>query len=61
MPAIVRLALQGDPFSYHGKYLSVPREVRLRPTPRLDRLTFLGAIGQPSSGSKYARLACRRC
>ena len=54
--AIVRLALQGQPFTYHGKYLRVPREVRLRPTPRLDRLTFLGAIGQPSSGAKYARL-----
>ena len=51
--AIVRLALQGQPFTYHGKYLRVPREVRLRPTPRLDRLTFLGAIGQPSSGAKY--------
>ena len=48
--------LQGEPFTYHGKYLRVPREVRLRPTPRLDRLTFLGAIGQPSSGAKYARL-----
>jgi alkanesulfonate monooxygenase SsuD/methylene tetrahydromethanopterin reductase-like flavin-dependent oxidoreductase (luciferase family) len=52
----VRLALQGEPFTYHGRYLRVPREVRLRPTPRLDRLTFLGAIGQPSSGAKYARL-----
>ena len=26
------------------------------PNARLDRLTFLGAIGQPSSGAKYARL-----
>ena len=58
--AIVRLALQGKPFTYHGKYLRVPREIRLRPTPRLDRLTFLGAIGQPSSGAKYALLSVGR-
>src|SRR5215469_15087936 len=54
--AILRLALSGKPFTYQGNYLRVPREVKLRPTPRLDRLTFLGAIGQPSSGTKYARL-----
>ena len=54
--AILRLALSGEPFTYHGRYLRVPREVKLRPAPRLDRLTFLGAIGQPSSGAKYARL-----
>jgi len=54
--AILRLALSGKPFTYQGNYLRVPREVKLRPTPRLDRLTFLGAIGQPSSGAKYARL-----
>src|SRR5262249_34960899 len=54
--AILRLALGGEPFTYHGRYLRVPREVKLRPTPRLDRLTFLGAIGQASSGAKYARL-----
>jgi alkanesulfonate monooxygenase SsuD/methylene tetrahydromethanopterin reductase-like flavin-dependent oxidoreductase (luciferase family) len=51
---IVQLALKGEPFSYRGKYLAVPREIVLRPTPRLDHVTFLGAIGQPSSAVKYA-------
>ncbi len=55
--AIVRLALLGEPFTYNGKYLRVPREIRLRPTPRLDKLMFLGAVGQPSSGAKLARLS----
>ena len=54
--AIVRLALQGEPFTYKGKYLRVPREIRLRPTPRLDKMMFLGAVGQPSSGAKLAKL-----
>ena len=26
--AIVRLAFQGEPFTYNGKYLRVPREIR---------------------------------
>jgi alkanesulfonate monooxygenase SsuD/methylene tetrahydromethanopterin reductase-like flavin-dependent oxidoreductase (luciferase family) len=53
---IIQLAMKGEPFSYKGRYLSVPREVRLRPTPRLDNLTFHGAIGAPSSALKIAEL-----
>ena len=29
---ILRLALSGEPFTYQGEYLCVPREVRLRRT-----------------------------
>jgi alkanesulfonate monooxygenase SsuD/methylene tetrahydromethanopterin reductase-like flavin-dependent oxidoreductase (luciferase family) len=53
---ILQLAMKGEPFSYQGKYLSVPREIRLRPTPRLDNLTFHGAIGAPESALKIAAL-----
>jgi alkanesulfonate monooxygenase SsuD/methylene tetrahydromethanopterin reductase-like flavin-dependent oxidoreductase (luciferase family) len=53
---IIQLALKGEPFTYHGKYLQVPREVRIRPKPRLDNVTFLGAIGQPTSAAKIAAL-----
>jgi alkanesulfonate monooxygenase SsuD/methylene tetrahydromethanopterin reductase-like flavin-dependent oxidoreductase (luciferase family) len=51
---IIRLALKGKPFTYKGKYLRVDREVTIRPTPRLDNVIFLGAIGQPSSAAKIA-------
>lgn len=51
---ILQLAMKGKPFSYTGKFLSVPREILLRPTPRLENLTFHGAIGQPSSADKIA-------
>jgi alkanesulfonate monooxygenase SsuD/methylene tetrahydromethanopterin reductase-like flavin-dependent oxidoreductase (luciferase family) len=53
---IVQLALKAKPFTYKGKYLSVPREVVIRPTPRLEQVTFHGAIGQPSSAGKIADL-----
>jgi alkanesulfonate monooxygenase SsuD/methylene tetrahydromethanopterin reductase-like flavin-dependent oxidoreductase (luciferase family) len=52
----MQLALKGEPFSYHGRHLSVPREVVLRPTPRMDNVTFHGAIGAPSSALKIAEL-----
>ncbi len=53
---IVQLALKGKPFTYKGAFLSVPREVTLRPAPRLENVTFFGAIGQPSSAEKLADL-----
>jgi alkanesulfonate monooxygenase SsuD/methylene tetrahydromethanopterin reductase-like flavin-dependent oxidoreductase (luciferase family) len=53
---ILRLALAGKKFSYHGRHLQVPREVMLRPTPRRDGITFFGAIGQPASAVKMARM-----
>jgi len=53
---IIQLALKAKPFTYKGTYLSVPREVVIRPTPRLANVTFHGAIGQPSSAAKIADL-----
>lgn len=53
---IVQLALEAKPFTYKGKYLSVPRQVVIRPTPRLEKVTFHGAIGQPRSAGKIAEL-----
>ena len=45
--AIVRLAFQGEPFTYNGKYLRVPREIRLRPpTLRLDKCSSARSASQ---------------
>ncbi len=51
---IVRLALAGEPFSYAGEYLSVGREVGIRPHANLDRINFYGAIGSPPSAAIMA-------
>lgn len=51
---IVRLALAGKPFTFHGKHYKIPRETVLRPTPRTDNVEFFGAISQPSSADKIA-------
>jgi alkanesulfonate monooxygenase SsuD/methylene tetrahydromethanopterin reductase-like flavin-dependent oxidoreductase (luciferase family) len=53
---ILDLALTGEPFTYRGKYLSVPREVRIRPHPHRERITFYGAIGNPESAERIADL-----
>jgi alkanesulfonate monooxygenase SsuD/methylene tetrahydromethanopterin reductase-like flavin-dependent oxidoreductase (luciferase family) len=53
---IVRLAMTGEPFSYQGKYLSVPEEIRIRPEPRPANLHFYGAIGSPDSAAIMAGL-----
>ena len=56
---ILRLGLTGEPFSYEGAYLRVPREVRVRPTitgVSTDRIHLYGAIGSPASASVMAEL-----
>jgi alkanesulfonate monooxygenase SsuD/methylene tetrahydromethanopterin reductase-like flavin-dependent oxidoreductase (luciferase family) len=42
-------AMDGEPFTYDGTYVSVSTPVRIRPTPVRERLEFFGAIGSASS------------
>jgi alkanesulfonate monooxygenase SsuD/methylene tetrahydromethanopterin reductase-like flavin-dependent oxidoreductase (luciferase family) len=53
---VIRTALIGEPFTYKGKYLSVDKEIRLRP--RLDdrKPNFYGAISSPESAEIMAGL-----
>ncbi len=53
---ILERAMTGETFTYAGKHLQVPREVRIRPTPNRDRINFYGAIGNPASATKIAEL-----
>jgi alkanesulfonate monooxygenase SsuD/methylene tetrahydromethanopterin reductase-like flavin-dependent oxidoreductase (luciferase family) len=53
---IVRTALRGEPFTYEGTYVNVPREVRLRPQPNAERIHCYGAIGSSSSAPIMAEL-----
>ena len=53
---IVRLGMTGEPFSYAGRYLSVPEKIRIRPAPRTGNLHFYGAIGSPDSAAIMAAL-----
>jgi alkanesulfonate monooxygenase SsuD/methylene tetrahydromethanopterin reductase-like flavin-dependent oxidoreductase (luciferase family) len=53
---IVRTAMTGRPFTYAGKYLSVPKEICIRPEPRTSNLRFYGAIGSPDSAGIMAGL-----
>ncbi len=46
---ILQCALTGKPFSYQGEYLSVPKEIRIRPEPNRERINLYGAIGSPDS------------
>jgi alkanesulfonate monooxygenase SsuD/methylene tetrahydromethanopterin reductase-like flavin-dependent oxidoreductase (luciferase family) len=49
-------ALAGDPFTYEGVHHRVTKPVRVRPTPKRDRLEFFGAIGSASSTEVMAGL-----
>ena len=49
---IIQLALKGQPFTYRGRFLQIEREVTLRPCPRTEQITFIGAVGHPSSAEK---------
>ena len=49
---IIRLALKGEPFTYRGRYLQIEREVTMRPFARTEQITFVGAIGHPTSAEK---------
>jgi len=53
---ILDLALTGEPFTYEGRYLQVPKQIRLRPKPERANLSFYGAIGSPDSGSIMGEL-----
>jgi alkanesulfonate monooxygenase SsuD/methylene tetrahydromethanopterin reductase-like flavin-dependent oxidoreductase (luciferase family) len=53
---IVRKALEGETFSYAGDYLSVDREVQLRPILEARKPNFYGAIGSPQSAGIMAEL-----
>jgi alkanesulfonate monooxygenase SsuD/methylene tetrahydromethanopterin reductase-like flavin-dependent oxidoreductase (luciferase family) len=53
---ILRLAMTGKPFTYQGRHLSVPKEIRIRPEPRTENLHFYGAIGSPGSAAIMAGL-----
>jgi alkanesulfonate monooxygenase SsuD/methylene tetrahydromethanopterin reductase-like flavin-dependent oxidoreductase (luciferase family) len=53
---ILELALTGKPFTFKGKHLEVPRELRIRPEPNRKRINFYGAIGNPASATKIAEL-----
>ena len=49
---IIQLALKGRPFTYHGRYLKIDREITVRPYARNEQITFIGAIGHPTSAEK---------
>ena len=51
---IIQLALKGRPFTYHGRYLTIDREITVRPYARNEQITFIGAIGHPTSAEKIA-------
>jgi alkanesulfonate monooxygenase SsuD/methylene tetrahydromethanopterin reductase-like flavin-dependent oxidoreductase (luciferase family) len=53
---ILRRGMSGEPFRYAGRYLSVPREIRIRPALRPGQVHFYGAIGSPDSAGLMARL-----
>src|SRR6202042_2856614 len=53
---ILRLAMTGEPFSYAGRYVSVPERIRIRPEPRAGQLHFYGAIGSRDSAGIRAGL-----
>ncbi|HKY80179.1 MAG TPA: LLM class flavin-dependent oxidoreductase [Sphingobium sp.] len=46
---ILQLAMSGERFTYKGEHLSVDREVAIHPKPRMDKVKFYGAVGQPAS------------
>lgn len=48
---ILERALTGKKFTYKGEFLSVPKEIRIRPQPNRERIHFYGAIGSPSSAA----------
>ncbi len=54
---VVQLALQGQPFTYDGRFLKLDRPITLRPQLEPDReINFFGAIGSPASAEIMADL-----
>jgi alkanesulfonate monooxygenase SsuD/methylene tetrahydromethanopterin reductase-like flavin-dependent oxidoreductase (luciferase family) len=53
---IIQLALKGKPFTYRGEHLKIEREVTMRPHANTEQITFIGAIGHPTSAEKIGAL-----
>lgn len=53
---ILKRGLSGEPFSYQGKFFSTNREVRIRPTPKTERIHLYGALGSPQSATIMAEM-----
>lgn len=53
---ILKRGLTGETFSYEGKYFSTNREIRIRPTPKSERIHLYGAIGSPQSAPIMAEM-----
>jgi len=53
---VLDMALSGQSFTYQGKQVRIPQEVRLRPQARRENIHFYGAIGSPDSATKIAEL-----
>lgn len=53
---IIKLALQGEPFTYEGKFTQVRHPIRLRPRLNDRRPNFYGAVSSPSSSTIMAKL-----
>jgi alkanesulfonate monooxygenase SsuD/methylene tetrahydromethanopterin reductase-like flavin-dependent oxidoreductase (luciferase family) len=49
-------ALTGEPFTYLGEHVRVEQEIRIRPAPARERVTFYGAIGTAPSAPLMAEL-----
>lgn len=56
---VISAALKGEPFSYKGDQIDVPKELEVRPRVSgitTDRIHFYGAIGSPGSASVMAEM-----
>ena len=53
---ILKRGLSGESFSYEGKHFSTKREVRIRPTPKSERIHLYGALGSPQSATIMAEM-----
>ena len=53
---ILKRGLSGESFSYQGKHFSTKREIRIRPTPKRERIHLYGALGSPQSASIMAEM-----
>jgi alkanesulfonate monooxygenase SsuD/methylene tetrahydromethanopterin reductase-like flavin-dependent oxidoreductase (luciferase family) len=56
---VITSALKGEPVSFHGNQIDVPKEIRVRPHVAgvtTDRIHFYGAIGSPGSATVMAEM-----
>lgn len=52
----LEVALKGEPFTHNSPNIRFPRKLALRPKPQTDKLNFYGAIGNPDSAARIAKL-----